>query len=55
MVDSKRHSAAITEYENIKTLGSGAYGIVSLSRNKLTEEIVAIKQVDKQDLIRQNK
>lgn len=46
MVDRK-HSDSISEYEILKTLGTGAYGIVNLCWNKNSKQLVAIKQLNK--------
>ena len=36
------------KYETIRAVGDGAYGSVSKARNKLTNEIVAIKHMKSQ-------
>jgi len=43
MVDKRQHSASISDFSIMKTLGAGSFGIVYLARNKQTEEVVAIK------------
>lgn len=45
----------MSEYSVIRQLGTGAFGIVYLAREIKTQELVAIKQLDKQDLIKKNK
>lgn len=42
-MDKSRHSAALSDFQLLKTLGSGAFGTVYLARNSKTEEVVAIK------------
>lgn len=56
MVDQKKHSASITQdFEHVWNLGSGAYAIVDLYKCLKTQELVAIKMLNKQDLIKFNK
>lgn len=45
----------MSEYSIIRQVGTGAFGIVYLAREIKTQELVAIKQLDKQDLIKKGK
>jgi cell cycle protein kinase DBF2 len=45
----------ITDYDIIKKIGTGAYGKVFLARQKTSNDLVAIKQLDKSMLIKLNK
>lgn len=52
---SIRGAATIQDYELVKKCGVGAYGKVYLARHKESSEHVAIKQLDKQALVKLNK
>lgn len=47
--------AQITDYNLTKKIGTGAYGKVYLARHKSTGDLVAIKQLDKNMLLKLNK
>ena len=50
----KRKKMTIYEYEPLSVIGCGAFGEVRVFRNKITKEIVAIKKMKKEEMIRQN-
>ena len=50
----KRKKMTIYEYEPLSVIGCGAFGEVRVCRNKITKEIVAIKKMKKEEMIRQN-
>jgi serine/threonine protein kinase len=39
----------------IRELGQGAYGTVFLSKDKLTDKVVAVKSVNKEQILRLDK
>ncbi len=41
-------------FDPIKVIGKGAFGEVRVCRNKQTQEIVAIKKMKKQDMVKKN-
>ena len=55
MVEKEKNKSKLSEFSIIRQLGTGAFGIVYLAREIKTQELVAIKQLDKQDLIKKNK
>ena len=50
----KRKKMTIYEYEPLSVIGCGAFGEVRVCRNKITKEIVAIKKMKKDEMIKQN-
>ena len=50
----KRKKMTIYEYEPLSVIGCGAFGEVRVCRHKITKEIVAIKKMKKEEMIRQN-
>lgn len=55
MVEKSKKQSKMSEYSIIRQVGTGAFGIVYLAREIKTQELVAIKQLDKQDLIKKGK
>ena len=49
-----RKKQTIRDYESIKIIGRGAFGEVHVCREKKTGEIVAIKKIRKEVLIKKN-
>lgn len=45
----------IEDFEFLKNVGEGSFGQVYLARHKATDTFVAIKQLDKADLIKKEK
>jgi serine/threonine protein kinase len=43
------------EYQILRDLGQGAYGKVYLAKDKLTDKIVAVKSVNKQQILELDK
>jgi len=43
MVEKEQRKSKLDEYSIIRQLGTGAFGIVYLARDKNTQELVAIK------------
>ena len=50
----KRKKMTIYEYEPLSVIGCGAFGEVRVCRNKITKEIVSIKKMKKDEMIKQN-
>ena len=48
-------STGIQNFDFYKQIGTGSFGYVYLAKNKITDAIVAIKQLEKNDLIKKNK
>ena len=53
MVEVKKKN--IEDYEFIKQIGEGAFGLVYLAKEKETSRIFAIKALDKQHILKFNK
>lgn len=49
-----RKQVTISDFEFIKVIGAGAFGIVRLCRKKDTGEIFAVKQMVKEDMVNKN-
>ena len=49
-----RSKQTIHDYESIKIIGRGAFGEVHVCRNKITDEIVAVKKIKKEVLDNKN-
>lgn len=49
-----RKQVTVADFEFIKTIGSGAFGIVRLCRKKDTQEIFAMKQMSKTEMVFKN-
>ena len=45
----------ISDFDIVKKIGTGAYGKVFLARHKTSNDLVAIKQLDKNMLLKLNK
>ena len=52
---SKQPSITVDDFEFFKSVGSGSFGQVFLAQDKETMEFVAIKQLNKIDLIKYEK
>ena len=53
--DSPMKKRALEEFEFMKEIGQGAYGTVYLGKDKTTDKIVAIKSVNKDQILRLDK
>ena len=46
------HKPSLGDFHIVKTLGRGAFGIVYMARHKPTDNLVALKQISKEVLIK---
>ena len=53
-LEKKRKKLTIYNYESLNIIGKGSFGEVHVCRNKETKEIVAIKKIKKELLIKKN-
>ena len=49
-----REKQTIRDYESLAIIGRGAFGEVHLCRNKINGEIVAVKKIKKEEIIKKN-
>ncbi|CAD8088532.1 unnamed protein product [Paramecium primaurelia] len=50
----QRQKLSIKDFESVEIIGRGAFGEVRLCRNKLTNEIVAVKKMKKSEMLYKN-
>ena len=53
-LEKNRKKLTIYNYESLHIIGKGSFGEVHVCRNKETKEIVAIKKIKKELLIKKN-
>jgi serine/threonine protein kinase len=54
-LEDSQKKRSLDEFTILKELGMGAYGTVYLARDKLTDKVVAIKSVNKDQILRLDK
>lgn len=54
IIQGLRHRFSTNDYESIKQLGTGAFGVVTLVRCKRTGELAAMKQIRKDAMVKKN-
>ena len=50
----KRKKVTVKDFEPIEIIGRGAFGEVRLCRNKVNNELVAVKKMKKSEMIYKN-